>query len=79
MKTIFEEEYIELITRLRTYRIQNDITQDRIAKALGVPQSFVSKVENMERRLDVIEFIHWIKALEVDPRSIFPTSFFGGN
>jgi transcriptional regulator with XRE-family HTH domain len=37
---------------------------------LNVPQSFVSKYENGERRLDVVEFIAVAKALEVDYQAI---------
>jgi hypothetical protein len=29
-----------------------------------VAQSFVAKVENAERRLDVVEFAHWMEASE---------------
>jgi hypothetical protein len=38
-----------------------------LAKKLGRPQSFVSKFERGERRLDVIEFLEVAKALSVDP------------
>ncbi|MBI4020925.1 MAG: helix-turn-helix transcriptional regulator [Candidatus Aenigmarchaeota archaeon] len=31
------------------------MTQVEVAKALGKPQSFVSKCENGERRVDVVE------------------------
>ncbi|MCG8432556.1 MAG: helix-turn-helix domain-containing protein [Gammaproteobacteria bacterium] len=40
---------------LRKYRIAADITQTELADKLGVPQSFVSKYESGERRLDLIE------------------------
>nr|WP_228085111.1 helix-turn-helix transcriptional regulator [Mucilaginibacter sp. JRF] len=42
----------ELIYRLR---INSGLTQKELANALNVPQSFVSKVETGERRLDLIE------------------------
>ncbi len=41
-----------------------------LAKKLGRPQSFVSKFERGERRLDVIEFLEVAKALGVDPARI---------
>lgn len=37
---------------------------------LGRPQSFVSKYETGERRLDVIEFLEVADALTLDPASI---------
>lgn len=33
------------------------LTQQQVAAKLGLPQSYVSKYENGERKLDVIEFL----------------------
>lgn len=38
-----------------------------LAQVLGTPHSFIGKIENQERRLDVIEFLRYCDALEVDP------------
>jgi transcriptional regulator with XRE-family HTH domain len=46
------------------------LTQVALAKKLGRPQSFVSKFERGERRLDVIEFLDVARALKVDPAQI---------
>lgn len=43
------------------------LTQVALAKKLGRPQSFVSKFERGERRLDVPEFIDVARALGIDP------------
>lgn len=43
------------------------MTQVQLAERLGKPQSFVSKYENGERRLDVIELIEVLEALKIDP------------
>ncbi|WP_310309761.1 helix-turn-helix transcriptional regulator [Hydrogenophaga laconesensis] len=43
------------------------ITQARLAAKLGQQQSYVAKVEKLERRLDVLEYVHWLRALDVDP------------
>jgi transcriptional regulator with XRE-family HTH domain len=48
-------------------RHKKGLTQVEIANRLGKPQSFVSKYESGERRLDVIEFIQVCKALNIQP------------
>lgn len=45
------------------------LTQVQLARRLRRPQSFVSKYENGERRLDVVEFLEVARALRVDPAS----------
>ena len=47
-------------------RKQAQLTQVQLASKLGVHQSFVSKYEVGERRLDVIEFIEIADALGID-------------
>lgn len=46
------------------------LTQTALAKKLGRPQSFVSKFERGERRLDVIEFLDVAEALGIDPHRL---------
>jgi len=46
------------------------LTQADVAARLKRPQSYVAKYEGGERRLDVIEFIAVVTALEADPRDI---------
>ena len=48
-------------------RKETGLTQEELARKLGRPQSFVAKVETGERRLDVVEFVEWFDALQVDP------------
>lgn len=44
-----------LLTLLRIVRGEAGLTQSEVAQVLGQPQSFVSKYESGERRLDVLE------------------------
>ena len=43
------------------------LTQAELSQRLNRPQSFVSKYERGERRLDVVEFGDVARALEIDP------------
>ncbi len=43
------------------------MTQTALSNRLGRPQSFVSKYERGERRLDVVEFAEVARALGIDP------------
>jgi len=46
------------------------LKQAQVAALLNRPQSFVSKYENGERQLDVIEFIDVCKAIGVSPAAL---------
>ena len=54
-KSVFSKDYRLLLERLKAARLAKGLTQHEVAKKLQKPQSFVSKVESGERRLDVIE------------------------
>jgi transcriptional regulator with XRE-family HTH domain len=47
--------YERLLAKLRDARLEAGLTQAQSAKALRKPQSFVSKCESGERRIDVVE------------------------
>lgn len=56
-------EYIEFVAKLRKSRKEQGISQEAFGALIGKEQSFVSKVETCERRLDVIEAARWCAAL----------------
>lgn len=78
MKSIYTDDYIRIISVLRAIRLNKNITQAEMAKLLNVTQSFISKVENRERRLDVVELLSWIDALGVSVSDILPEKYLGG-
>jgi hypothetical protein len=45
--------------------------QAHFPEKLGQHQSYVSKVEGLERRLDVIELYDWLTALDEEPLEFF--------
>ncbi len=62
--------YKKLRELLVAARGQADLTQVELSLRLKRPQSFVSKYERGERRLDVIEFGEVARALGINPMRI---------
>ena len=69
MTSIYSNDYQMVIKALREARIASRITQEELASAFGRPQSFIAKVESGERRLDVVEFVRFCRAVNIDPVS----------
>jgi transcriptional regulator with XRE-family HTH domain len=63
--------YAVLRALLVAERERVGLTQVDIAGRLGKPQSYVSKYERGERRLDLVEFQDICKALGADPLTTF--------
>lgn len=59
MATLHSEEYEALVERLREAREEAGLTQEEVAGVFGRPQSFLSKVESGERRIDPVELCHF--------------------
>lgn len=55
MSNIFTPEYKFMLRRLIEARNASGETQSNVAEKLGKPQSYVSKCESGERRVDVTE------------------------
>lgn len=68
--SIYSERYQRFRVLLRDLRKEKGLTQVELAEALGQLQSYVSKYESGERRLDVVEFMDLCVALNVDPRAV---------
>ena len=70
MKSIFTREYTALVERLSSARKASGATQRELAARLGRPQSFVSKYERKERRLDAVELIAVCRALNIEASEV---------
>ena len=70
-KSVFTEEYQIFLQSLIQARKETNITQVQLAAILQKPQSYVSKYENGERRLDVIETFEILLALKIKPHHFF--------
>lgn len=66
-RTTDSAEYQRVGDVLRQLRFEAGLTQVEMAERLQVTQSYISKYENGERRLDVIELRHVADALRVPP------------
>ncbi|HGH3623330.1 helix-turn-helix domain-containing protein [Acinetobacter baumannii] len=63
MSSIHDLRYRKLIHDLIAIRESKKITQVELASSLKKPQSYIAKVENFDRRLDVLELNDWLNAL----------------
>lgn len=54
-KSVYSKDYKDIIERLKIARIEAGLAQQDVADKLGKPQSYISKIESGERRLDVAE------------------------
>ena len=70
MSSLRSDLYRKLIELLVQARKDAGITQVELGKLLGQRQTFVSKFELGERRLDVAEFIEICRAIGTDPYAI---------
>lgn len=62
-RAAYGRERRRLAALLRTLREEAGLRQIDVAQALDVPQSFVSKYESGERRLDLVELREVCEAL----------------
>ena len=58
-KSPFTREHKVLIALLREKREKASLTQEELAQRLGVSQSFVSKWERGDRRIDLVQLREW--------------------
>lgn len=70
-KSIYTSEYAALCRELRQARENAGLSQRDLAALLKVPHSWVAKVETAERRIDLIEFCHFLTACGADPLNAF--------
>jgi transcriptional regulator with XRE-family HTH domain len=65
-KALYERSYAAFTELLKEERKNAGLTQAALAKKLRRPQSYVSKYERGDRRLDVIEFIEVARVIGFD-------------
>ncbi len=71
--TFHSERYEAFRLLLIEKRKEAGLTQEVVAERLNKPQSYVSKYENGERRIDVIEFMDIAKSIGFCPSDFLKT------
>ncbi len=69
-QSVYTSRYQRLRELLVEARGSRKLSQAALAEKLGRLQTFVSKYERGERRLDVVEFLEVSRALGVDPYKV---------
>lgn len=73
----FGQEYRAIIGRLIEHRRAIGMTQVDLAQALGTDQSQISKIERVQRRLDIIDYLRICRAIGLDPGEPLRSITFG--
>jgi transcriptional regulator with XRE-family HTH domain len=55
--------YQKFVAELVEYRKKHGVSQQVLAKRVNLLQSDISKIERLERRIDVLEAILWLQAV----------------
>ena len=69
LKSVHTARHKFFCESLKVARKAAGLTQQQLAKRLGQHQSFISRFEIGERRLDVIEYVEVARAIGIDPSS----------
>ena len=59
--TIYSKEHRMLVEKLKKARKEAGLDQEAVAKLLGVTQSYISKVESGQRRIDIVQLRRFAK------------------
>ena len=66
-KSIYSTNYQALLAWLKEKRLAKGFSMRELAEKLECSHSLISKVEQGERRLDVVEYVDYCKALDINP------------
>ena len=69
-RSAFTAGYATVVAALIEARKSAGVTQVELADRLSKPQSFISKIERGERRMEVLEFCAVARALGLKPAAL---------
>lgn len=67
-KTLYTPESLRLAAWLRQQRKAKGLTMRQLAEIISEPHSYIGKIEQGLRRLDVVELVWYCRSLGVDPK-----------
>ena len=65
-KAIYTKDHKFIIEQLKKARIEAGFDQEKVAELLGKTQSYVSKIEAGQRRIDIIQLKEFSKIYKKD-------------
>ncbi len=65
-KSIYSKDYRNVIDKLKKARLGAGLKQSDVAQKLKRPQSYISKIERGERRIDISELKELVKIYKKD-------------
>ena len=69
-KTILRKDYMKFINKLIKARKNANLKQEDVAKILKRPQSYISRVESGEYRVDVMELKDFSRVYKINPSDL---------
>ena len=70
-KSIFGGAHQDLVKVLIEARKSSGLRQAELGEKVGKDQTFISLIENSQRRVDVLEFVALCRAMKIDPAKLF--------
>lgn len=68
---LHDPDYVAVVQHLTVARKRLGVTQVELSRRLARPQSYVSKIERLERRVDLGEWRQIVIALGLNPADVF--------
>ena len=65
-KTIYSKEHKYIVEQLKKARKGANLSQEEVAKILGKTQSYISKIESGQRKVDVVQLKELAKIYKKD-------------
>lgn len=66
-KVIYSDEHRRLTELLREVREKAGMTQAQVAAGFGRPMDYISRMEGGQRRVDVVEWLRFLRICGADP------------